>query len=313
MKPTSLGCIYLIDEFLWNDYFPWRESLLSVMSVVDELVIVKGVRKYSAASGTVKDFLDSLDGSKVKVVEYGWPDNFSWFDIAHALNVGLLQCESDWCFRLLMDEVIPVEDFRDVRTVLSECGRCDVVTVGRYYLLGDSRVFPYTEKELFFRNKKDLVFGRVDAENGTMPLLFDNPVRIAESKKFFSLDADGYMAQYPKYPPLGGRESAAHEAGRSGKFIINTDVNFLPDVMLARQKTESAKGYLNLPLEYQVKYAAGRETDVVSGHVAKIRKMLDQPEKAIEIDLPDGLRRFAGRFDCQHNSVQKIFHEYFNR
>lgn len=311
-KDQSLCCIYLIDEFAWNDYIPWQESLKSVANIVDELIIVKGTRDYSSKGESVNKFLENIKQPKIKVIDCPWPENFSWLDIAHALNIGLLHCKSDWCFRLLMDEVLPLKDFKDIKKVLSKIKNYDVATVGRYYLLGDSHIYPYIEKELFFRNKKNFVFGRVLFQEN-MPLIFDNPIKLDGSNvDFFALTPSQYKKIYPVYPPLGKRDSYK-KIKKLDKFIINTDVNFLPEEMIIRQKKESFGGYLNLPKEYGDKCQNKNidMDDIIPDHLTKIRKMLNQKNKIIKISLSDDMKRFVNQFPHSHNSIQKLFYEQF--
>ena len=187
-KSIKLSCIFLIDEFPWNDYIPWKISLNSALNISDEIIVVKGNKNYSSTKESVDSYIKRLNNDKIKIIEYSWTEKFSWFEIAHALNFGLLSCTGDWCFRLLMDEIAPYEQFHNITHKLTKLNKYDVVSIGRYYLIGNAYVYPYIQKEFFFRNKSNYVYGRVNQEQESS-LLYDNPVGIMENTAivFFNL------------------------------------------------------------------------------------------------------------------------------
>jgi len=302
----KLSCIYLIDEFSWNDFIPWQISLSSALAISDEVIVVKGNRQYSCKGQSITGFLKKLSGPKLKVINYEWPETFSWFDIAHALNVGLLHCSHEWCFRLLMDEIIPIEQFRGLKKILKNCNGYDVLRVGRYYQLGERHVYPYIQKELFFRNHSVYAYGRV-APDKQGALLFDNPIRLKQATDFFKLTPESYRKRFATAPPLGDRESYGGKARNLKLFMINTDVNYLPDHLLIKQKRQSIQGYLNLPAAYQRLYQT-IDTDgkIINSHLAKVGKMLKQTRKLQYYKIPEDLLGFVRRFGAEHNSVQRL-------
>ena len=293
-KPT-LGCIYLIDEFEWNKFVPWKESLRSALAAVDELIIVRGNRTACGTGDPIDKFISGLGDPKITLLNYNWPDNYSWFDIAHALNYGLLRCTADWCFRLLMDEIVP-PDFSKVRPLLAKMpAEKDIVNVGRYYYLNVSQLYKYIQKDLIFRNKSEYCFGRVGLE-AESPVLFDNPVRIDDSLSFFALSPDEYKDRYPLYPPKGTRIETA-KAFNSNKFIINTDVSFLPEAYVRKQKSASQAGYANLPGEYQSFKKMQSEDELLRKHADKVAQMRQDKGKIITSSIPAELVTFASKFN----------------
>jgi hypothetical protein len=302
----KVSCIYLVDEFEWNDYIPWKASLLSALVISDEVIVIKGNRQNTNNGESITDFLTSIQNPKIKVIDFDWPENFSWFDIAHALNIGLLNCNYDWCFRLLMDEVIPVEKFKGLKRILRNSSTFDILSVGRYYQLGEHYLYPYIQKELFFRNHSKYTYGRVDP-NKAQSLLFDNPIQLIERDNFFELTNDGYKKEFLVYPPLGDRESYKDGVRNLDLFIINTDVNYLPDQMLKKQKMQSMQGYFNLPDEYKHLYKKDVvETSIINDHLNKIEKMAKDSQYIRYYKMPKELLDFIKPFSSDHNSVQRL-------
>jgi len=296
----------LIDEFPWNDFIPWRISLSSALAMADEVIVVKGNRQHSCRGEPIADFLKKLSSPKLKIIDYEWPETFSWFDIAHALNTGLFHCSHEWCFRLLMDEIIPIEQFRGLKEILRNCGGYDILRVGRYYQLGECYLYPYIQKELIFRNHSAYAYGRVTPDKEGA-LLFDNPVRLKGAPDFFKLTPESYRKRFATAPPLGERGSYRGKARDLDLFIINTDVNYLPDHLLIKQKKQSIRGYLNLPAAYRRLYQRDdSDRKILDDHLAKVGKMLRQTKKLKYYEMPEDLLGFIRQFGGRHNSVQRL-------
>ncbi len=313
MSEAKVSCIYLIDEFEWNDYIPWQVSFNSALAIADEVVVVKGNRPHTCKGESIAGFLKKLSDPKIKVIDYTWPQNFSWFDIAHALNAGLLNCRYEWCFRLLMDEIIPFGKFRELKKILKNSASYDILRVGRCYQLGDRHLYPYIQKELFFRNNSQYAYGRV-APSKRQPLLFDNPVKLTERTDFFKLTVASYQKKFPSYPPLGERDYNDVKTKNLTLFIINTDVNYLPDSILIKQKRQSTGGYFNLPAEYKGLYRKDiKDASIIDDHRTKIKKMLKSNKKIKYYKMPPELLDFTKQFGAEHNSVQRLIKSLHNR
>ena len=313
-KKTSavkLSCIYLLDEFPWNDYVPWRLTLDSAVAVADEVVIVKGNRKAEQVVVHVDDYLDSVNQKKIKIIPYTWKDDFSWFEIAHALNAGLRHCSGNWCFRLLMDEFIPFEQFQHFTSELRHLRQYDVISVGRYNLLGPHRVNPAAAQDMFFQPERGYCYGRA-ASDSEMFLLFDSPVKIAspqDAAVIAAKDAAGYQQRFDVYPPLGVRQTDPARIMALRKFFINTDVYYVPDDLIKQQKMQSVKGYHNLPAEYRRQdfIRMGEAEVIFQQYYQKVQGMVQSPQ-TFEYHPPQPLRDFITRFAPQHNSLTRLFY-----
>jgi len=300
-KKPLVSCIYLFDQFEWIDYIPWKISLKSAIDFSDEIIIVRG-KRFLDNENLLDLYLMENPNTKVKIVEFDWKQNYSWYDIAHALNYGLLHCTGKWCFRLLMDEIIPPMQFNRVRKILRESYNTKVFQIGRYYMLGIKYLFPYIQRDFFFLNNNGIVFGKVSL-NEDMPLLFDSPILI-NSNKFFIQTPEEYLSLYDS-PPQGVRPKK--QAQRIiDCFIINTDVNFLPDYQIIKQKKLSESGYLNLPSEYSTRTSILDDEMILNNHMTKLRKMCESETK-FWYSFPDELLKFAQTFNYEHNSILNLF------
>ena len=308
---VKLSCIYLLDEFAWNNYVPWQLTLDSALAIADEVVIVRGNHTAPNVAVHIDDYLARLGNAKIKIVPYAWKDDFSWFEIAHALNAGLLQCSGNWCFRLLMDEFIPYEQFQHIKSELRHLQKYDVMNIGRYNLLGSHRLCPVATQDMFFQPERGYCYGRA-ASDSEMVLLFDSPVNVAspqDAAMIAAKDAAGYRQRFDAYPPLGVRQTDPVRIMALRKFFINTDVYYVPDNLIKQQKMQSVKGYHNLPAEYRRQdFVHMEEAEVIfQQYLRKVQAMVQSPQ-TFEYHPPQPLLDFITRFAPQHNSLTRLFY-----
>ncbi len=86
-------------------YFPIKESILSILPIVDEFVVALG--KGSDDDKTEEEIL-SINSPKIKIIHRIW-DEKRFADGAifkDETNAALSYCKGDWCFYLQADEVI---------------------------------------------------------------------------------------------------------------------------------------------------------------------------------------------------------------
>src|SRR3990167_6392935 len=67
---------------------------------------------------------------KVRVLEYPWPDVWSWLEMPWHYNAGLQACTGDWILRLDLDNIIHEGDFGKLRQTL-EKSDCPVASLVR--------------------------------------------------------------------------------------------------------------------------------------------------------------------------------------
>jgi len=89
--------------------YPVKESILSILPVVDEFIIALG--KGDEADRTEEEIL-SINSPKIKIIPRVWDEKlFLNSEIFRTeTNAALRECKGDWCFYLQADEVVHEDD-----------------------------------------------------------------------------------------------------------------------------------------------------------------------------------------------------------
>lgn len=85
---------------------PWREALANYCDLADEVIVVNG-------GGPLQ-----YDNSKVKFINYPWPQDWDWEEITKHMNAGLEKCTGDWAIRMDIDNFFHESDFDNIRAAL---------------------------------------------------------------------------------------------------------------------------------------------------------------------------------------------------
>ena len=87
--------------------YPFRESIQSVLELVDEFVVAVG----KGDDNTLK-LLNEIKSSKVRIVETHWNENMKTRGYVYGQQKMIAQfaCSGDWIFYLEGDEVIHEKD-----------------------------------------------------------------------------------------------------------------------------------------------------------------------------------------------------------
>jgi hypothetical protein len=291
------------DEFPWNVNIPWKEALASACALADETIIVLGGRKHIGSDTPVRKHLATFEHKhKCKVIDHVWPEDWSWMQIAHALNMGLLHSSGKWVFRLLMDEFFPLDQVPSLRSLLDRTKK-DVVWAGRHYIAGKQAISPYLYKPFFFRRAWRYAYGRVKPD-GDMPLMFDNPVELNipdAIKMRFAYNA-AYLKRF-RLPPLGTREEISRNAEMSAFFILNSDVSFYSKEELITQKIQSQEGYARLPDGYKKKNNLSAK-NALESHLQRLQSIFSKVGVTEYQAMPECLQNFmAARADPEKYPV----------
>lgn len=96
-------------------YFPIRESVLSILPIVDEFIIVLGD---CDEDDQTQEIIEKLGSDKIKIIHSVWdkekyPDNTVY---AHQTDLAKSNCRGDWLFYLQSDEVIHDDDLVNIRS-----------------------------------------------------------------------------------------------------------------------------------------------------------------------------------------------------
>lgn len=86
-------------------YYPWRESILSILPIVDEFVLAIG--NCDEDDDTLKK-IQSIDSPKIKIVRTEWDlkQYPNGTENAHQTDIAKNSCTGDWLFYLQADEVV---------------------------------------------------------------------------------------------------------------------------------------------------------------------------------------------------------------
>jgi hypothetical protein len=94
-------------------YFPVRESILSMLPIVDEFIVALGE---GDADDTTEQEIRSINSPKIKIFHRKWDEQL--FVDGHIFreetNFAMDQCSGDWCFYLQADEVVHEKDHEEI-------------------------------------------------------------------------------------------------------------------------------------------------------------------------------------------------------
>ncbi len=93
-------------------YFPLKESILSILPLVDEFIVALG-----DSEDETEEVVRSLNSPKIRIFRRKWDERlFRGGEILrHETNFALSKCSGDWCFYLQADEVVHEEDLEKIR------------------------------------------------------------------------------------------------------------------------------------------------------------------------------------------------------
>jgi len=95
-------------------YYPVKESLLSLLPLVDELVIAVGDND---PDDTIYEIIRSIGSPKIKTIDTVWDvEQYpSGTEYAHQTDLAKAACTGDWLFYLQGDEVVHEKDYDAIR------------------------------------------------------------------------------------------------------------------------------------------------------------------------------------------------------
>lgn len=94
--------------------YPLRESLQSILPLVDELNVVVAAAEEDADDGT-RELVTSLGESRVRTVEALWDTSRRVLAYSDLTNLALEACTGDWCLYVQADEVVHEDDLDLIR------------------------------------------------------------------------------------------------------------------------------------------------------------------------------------------------------
>lgn len=100
-------------------YYPIRESILSILDIVDEFVIALGE---GDDDDTSLDIIKSINSPKIRIVNTLWNLNIyhGGSEYAHQTDIAKQHCTGDWLFYLQGDEVVHEKDLLEIKNACSK-------------------------------------------------------------------------------------------------------------------------------------------------------------------------------------------------
>ncbi len=88
-------------------YFPVKESILSILPIVDEFIVALG-----DSEDETEEVIRSINSPKIKIFKRKWDKSFfrGGEILRYETNFALSQCSGEWCFYLQADEVVHEKD-----------------------------------------------------------------------------------------------------------------------------------------------------------------------------------------------------------
>ena len=97
-------------------YYPIKESILSILPIVDEFIVALGKGDEDDQS---RELIESIGDKKIKIIDTVWDDTLREGGKVLALETNkalrAVSPDSDWCFYLQGDEVIHEKYLPDIR------------------------------------------------------------------------------------------------------------------------------------------------------------------------------------------------------
>lgn len=100
-------------------YFPIKESILSILPLVDEFVVALG---NNDPEDRTRQEIESIPSDKIRIIDRVWSEE-DYVDgriFAKETTFALEQCRGDWCFYLQADEVIHEQDLPLIRQACTQ-------------------------------------------------------------------------------------------------------------------------------------------------------------------------------------------------
>ncbi len=100
-------------------YFPIKESILSILPLVDEFIVALGDND---ADDATRAAIGSIDSNKIKIIDRVWSEE-DYIDgqvFAKETSFALSQCTGDWCFYLQADEIVHEQDLPLIKAACAQ-------------------------------------------------------------------------------------------------------------------------------------------------------------------------------------------------
>ncbi|OFX36165.1 MAG: hypothetical protein A2X08_03210 [Bacteroidetes bacterium GWA2_32_17] len=205
-------------------YFPIKESILSILPIVDEFIVALGM---GYDDDKTEEEILSVNSPKIKIIRRVWDEkhyaNSAIF--RDETNVALSYCKGDWCFYLQADEVIHENDI----TIINDCcskylnnKNIEGILFKYYHFWGDyAHYLPFHG---WYRNEIRIIKNHC----GVVSYKDAQSFRKKDGKKLNVVSVDAHIFHYGWVRPPLSMKSKKKEHDSIHKGIVN-DNNIEPD------------------------------------------------------------------------------------
>lgn len=135
MKISGFTMVRNADKY----YFPIKESILSILPIVDEFIIALGD---NSEGDRTREIIESIGSDKIKIIDRVWSEQelIDGHIFANETSFALSQCSGDWCFYLQADEVVHEHDLDAIVNACTQNltdDRVDGLLFDYYHFFGD--------------------------------------------------------------------------------------------------------------------------------------------------------------------------------
>jgi len=142
-------------------YFPIKESILSVLPIVDEFIVALGD---CDSHDKTREKIESIGSDKIKIIDRVWHEE-DFVDgkvFAKETSYALSQCSGDWCIYLQADEVVHEKDLKAIQQACEKYQQQDEVEgflFKYHHFFGDEK--HYLPFHGWYKNEIRIVRNRV--------------------------------------------------------------------------------------------------------------------------------------------------------
>ena len=217
MKISGFTMVRNADKY----YFPIKESILSVLPIVDEFIVALGD---CDNNDKTREQIESINSDKLLIIDRIWNEK-DFVDgkiFANETDFALSQCSGDWCFYLQADEVIHEKDLNLIKESCEKYLNTPIVDgllFKYYHFFGDYN--HYLSFHGWYKNEIRIVRNNT----GTYSYKDAQSFRKKENKKLNVVEIDAHIYHYGwvRPPEIMQSKKKEQDSMHHGKIKTNTD------------------------------------------------------------------------------------------
>lgn len=222
-------------------YYPLKESVLSILPLVDEYVIAVGDND---KDDNTLEIINSIDSDKIKIIRTVWEkEKYPHGTIlAQQTNEAKKHCSGDWLFYLQADEVVHEKDLNKIKKRCEELYEDDEVEglLFRYIHFWGDYNHAFTANHAWYRNEIRIIrnhkniYSWRDAQSFRFITDFTKEKYLStkgtRKLKVAKVDADIYHYGWVRPPVTMNKKTTMFDGYYNGKNVTPEELNKLSEV-----------------------------------------------------------------------------------